>query len=162
MTATVSSATATVFATDDVGRRLSRELAAALPTDGSPCVIGACGRERCDAFAEVAAECDTAGTPFFVVELATTTLRLSPVYGRDYGSCYHCRVEAMRAVPRPFDHAEPVPAGWLPQHLAFTVIVITDVVARLGLPDQLPRAHRMLDLFDNTLSSAPSEGVAHA
>lgn len=149
----------TVAAIDDVGRILARELVAALPAGGPECVVGACGREDCDAFAEIAAGCESASVPFFVVVLGPGTLRVSAVYGRDYGSCYHCRAEAARAARGPFEHPAPVPAGHLPQHLRFATLAVADAIWRLPSGDPLLRTHRILDLFENTLSSVPSEDV---
>src|SRR6185312_5386600 len=120
-----------VVAADETGRLLARELAGILPTGDGACVVGACGREEPDAFASTAAECDEAGIAFFVVELGSATLRLSPVYGSVYGSCYHCRAEALRAVRGPFGQAGPVPAGWLAQHMGFALLAVADMVARL-------------------------------
>lgn len=151
-----------IVASDETGRVLARELAATLPAGGVPCVVGACGREDGEAFEQIAAECDAAGTPFFVVELGISKLRLSPVYGSLYGSCYHCRAEAIRAERGPFDHAEPVPAGWLPQHLAFAALAVGEVIERLQQPERLFKTHRTLDLFDSTLSSTRAEGMPHA
>lgn len=151
-----------IVAPDETGRMLARELAATLPAGDVRCVVGACGREDFETFEPVAAECAASGTPFFVVELGTATLRLSPVYGRAYGSCYHCRAEAVRAGLGSFDHAEPVPPGWLPQHLTFAALAVAEVIERLPHPDLLFRTHRTLDLFDSTLSTVPSEGFVHA
>ncbi len=148
-----------VVALDEVGRALARELVATLPAGGAACVVGTCGREDGDAFLEIAADCAADSVPFFVVALGPGTLRLSAVYGTDYGSCYHCRAEALRAARGPFEHDEPVPAGYLPQHLRFAALAVADVIRRLPAGDPLLRTHRTLDLFENTMSAVPSEDV---